>query len=230
MAPKSDFSGFPRGAPDFLTRLGENNSKAWFDRHRGEYEALILAPAREAVGAIGARLKRLVRGIHAEPRVNGSIMRINRDTRFSKNKAPYKDYLGLWFWEGEGPSRACPGFYLGLGGKTLTIGAGMHQFGPDHLARYRQAVVDPRRGAALRKFADGIGGADTLGGRHYKRVPRGFDPDHPNADLLLHNGITAGRTPSLPDELFGPGAAEFAAQTFANYAPLHRWLVAALEP
>lgn len=229
MAETTEFSGFPRGAPGFLARLAENNAKPWFDRHRGEFEELLLAPARAAVAALGARLKTHAPGIRAEPRINGSIMRINRDTRFAKNKAPYKDYLGLWFWEGEGPSRACPGFYFGFGAKSLTIGAGMHRFGPDHLARYRPAVVDPDHGPALGRIVDALS-AGELGGRHYKRVPRGFDPDHRNAALLLHNGLTAGRTEALPEALFGPGAAEYCAAAFSRYAPLHRWLVGALAP
>ena len=64
-----------------------------------------MAPA----GAVRECLPRLGPGIHAEPRVRGSIFAINRDIRFSNDKSPYKPYLDLWFWQGDGPSRERPG-------------------------------------------------------------------------------------------------------------------------
>ena len=64
-----------------------------------------MQPARELVLGIGERLRELGDDLHAEPRVHGSILAINRDTRFSKDKAPYKTHLDLWFWHGDGPSR-----------------------------------------------------------------------------------------------------------------------------
>jgi uncharacterized protein (TIGR02453 family) len=104
------FEGFPPEGLAFLAGLAEHNEKAWFDAHRAEYERGLLEPARDFVDAIGPELEAVHPGIHADPRVNGSIMRINRDTRFSKDKRPYKTHLDLWFWEGEGPSRMRPGF------------------------------------------------------------------------------------------------------------------------
>ena len=225
--PSAEFGGFPNGAPEFLAQLAANNSKAWFDANRARYDRLLAGPAKECVGAIGELLRRHVPDIHAEPR---SIMRINRDIRFAKDKRPYKDWLGLWFWEGDGSSRTCPGFYLGLDPKTLTLGAGMHQFDADALTRYRQAVVDPRHGKSLRKALKSIAvdGAFPLGGQRYKRVPRGFDGDHPNAALLLHGGLYAGRTEPHPAALFTPGVAGYCVDVFAKVAPLHRWLVTAM--
>lgn len=228
--PSAEFVGFPKGAPKFLAQLAANNNKAWFDENRTQYERLLAGPAKECVAAIGDLLRRHVRDIHAEPRVNGSIMRLNRDTRFAKDKTPYKDWLGLWFWEGGGPSRTCPGFFFALGAKTLTLGAGMHQFDADGLARYRKAAVDPRLGKSLQTALKSIAAnrAFPLGGQRYKRVPRGFDGDHPNAALLLHAGLYAGRTEPHPAALFAPNAAAFCVDVFARVAPLHRWLVTAL--
>src|SRR5438067_399991 len=92
------FVGFDRGAVDFLANLMLHNSREWFQAHRAEYDQLVLEPARELVSEMGQVLKKIGSDIHAEPKVHGSIMAINRDTRFSADKTPYKTYLDLWFW------------------------------------------------------------------------------------------------------------------------------------
>ncbi len=87
-ATPSKFSGFDPGLLAFLRDLGKNNDKKWFDAHRSEYESLYLEPAKRFVEAIGPGLAKISRELRAEPRVNGAIMRINRDTRFSNDKTP----------------------------------------------------------------------------------------------------------------------------------------------
>ena len=76
-------------------------------------------------------------------------MRINRDIRFSKDKSPYKDHLDLWFWSGDRKGWDCSGFFFRLTPARLMLGAGIHGFAPPTLARYRSAVLDPKRGEAL---------------------------------------------------------------------------------
>jgi uncharacterized protein (TIGR02453 family) len=95
------FGGFPPETISFLRELRDHNRKDWFDAHLDDYEAFWVAPARAFVVAAGQQLAELAPGIRAEPRVLGSILRINRDTRFSRDQRPYKDHLDFWFWEGE---------------------------------------------------------------------------------------------------------------------------------
>ena len=94
------FSGFPRETARFLADLAKNNEKAWFDAHRGDYDQFYVAPALAFVAAIGPRLQKISPTVAFEPRINGSLFRINRDVRFSKDKRPYKDHIDLWFWHG----------------------------------------------------------------------------------------------------------------------------------
>src|ERR671930_1047502 len=91
-------------ALDFLRRLEAHNEREWFHAHRDEYDILLLEPARDFVEAFGALSERLGEGVDADPRVGRSIMRINRDTRFSRDKRPYKTHLALGFPKGPGPS------------------------------------------------------------------------------------------------------------------------------
>lgn len=224
------FDGFPRGATTFLKGLAKNNSKAWFDEHRDQYDNELMEPAKRFVEAIGPKLAKFAPGIHAEPKVNGSIMRINRDTRFSKDKTPYKHYLGLWFWQGSGKSRECPGFYFGLSGDELTLGGGMHMFGPKQLTAYRKAVADTKKGGELRKAIKATAKVKglTLHGEHYKKVPRGFDADHPNADLLKHNALYFGVTTKVPAALHTAKGVDHCADFYKKIWPLQKWVVSAI--
>jgi uncharacterized protein (TIGR02453 family) len=219
------FDGFQPAALRFLRELAEHNDREWFEAHRAEYESLLLEPARDFVEAMGPALATLRDDLNADPRVNGSIFRINRDTRFSRDKRPYKAHLDLWFWQGEGPSRARPGFGLRLTPERLGLGIGKHHFEPELLARYREAVVDPRRGADLEAA---VGRAEAagyeLGTPRYKRVPAGFDSTHPRADLLRRDGLFAGVELGHPPELHSSALPGFCAVRFADAAPLVDWL------
>lgn len=217
------FAGFSREAVSFLADLGRNNRRDWFHAHREEYETLLLEPARDFVEAMGDELGP---EFNADPRVGGSIMRIARDTRFSRDKRPYKDHLDLWFWHGDGPSRERPGLWFRLTPNGLVLGAGKHRFERELLARYRDAVVDADRGSALRQALTEVkrAGAD-VGGRHYKRVPAGFDPEHERADLLLHHGLYAGFELPLPRETQTARFPSFCAVRYRKMLPLVNWLV-----
>src|SRR5919202_2803313 len=128
-------------------------------------------------------------------------MRINRDTRFSYDKRPYKDHLDLWLWQGEAPSRERPGYWFRLTAERLILGAGMHRFERPALERYREAVAAPSRGAALERAAGAVAEAGyELGGRDYKRIPAGYDVPPERTDLLLHGGLYAGLETAVPDE------------------------------
>ena len=219
------FEGFPLAALRFLRELGENNTREWFHAHRDDYETLLLEPARDFVVAMGDELRAIGADVHADPRVNGSIFRINRDTRFSKDKRPYKDHLDLWFWEGEGPSRRRPGYWFRLAPERLVLGAGRHHF-QDLLPRYRDAVADEERGEALRRAVETIRSAGyEVGGRHYKRVPSGYDVPADREDLLLHDGLYAYADLAIPPEAHTPAFPRFCAERWRDLKPVQDWLV-----
>lgn len=223
-----ELTGFPRRSVTFLGRLAENNNTAWFDAHRAEYEKYLLTPAKRFVAAMGELLPSISEEIRAEPKVNGSIFRINRDTRFSRDKTPYKAHLDLWFWDGSGTgrSRERPGFFFRLSASSLVLGAGMHVFEAPLLEAYRSEVAEPRKGKALRELLDRVTAAGyDLGGSHYKRVPRGHDPGHAHADLLRHNGLYVGREVPHPVSLSTPAFPAYCLVRFQDMAPVLDWLV-----
>ena len=101
----------------------------------------------------------------------------------------------------------------------------MHRFFPELLVSYRDAVVDPIRGGALVGAVQTAGesGAE-IGGRHYKRVPRGYDAAHSNAELLMHNGLFAGAETPLPAEFGTPQFIDHCLERWQPLAPLQTWL------
>jgi uncharacterized protein (TIGR02453 family) len=220
------FEGFRRELIDFLTDLGKNNNREWFQAHRREYDGYLVEPAREFVMAMGDCLKELDRGIHAEPCIRGSIFAINRDIRFSKDETPYKTYLDLWFWQGDGPSRERPGYFFRLSPETLVLGAGMHVLSDPVLERFRQAVLDPVSSAGQEASAaalqrEGI----ELGGQSYKRVPAGLPPDHPRGQWLRHSGLFAAVEQPVPPQVFSNQLVGLCLQHYQRVAPVQRWLV-----
>lgn len=221
------FNGFFKDTVQFFNRLKKHNEKDWFQSHKEDYESYVLTPARSFVAVMGERLKKISPDIKAVPKINKSLFRINRDTRFSPDKSPYKTHMGIFFWEGVRPRMECSGFYCHLEPPNLMIGVGIYMFPKQEMYRFRKAVVDPESGERLSRALTSISRLEgyEIGGRHYKRVPSGFDSHHPHADLLLHNGLYAGKTIPIPDEFYSSELINFCWKNFKALAPLHRWLV-----
>jgi len=221
----SSFPGFPEETVTFLTDLAKNNKKVWFDAHRADYDKYLMEPARAFTEALGERLTAIAPGIIAEPRVNGSIFRIFRDTRFSKDKTPYKTHLGIFCWEGEGTKKECPGFYFHLDPPNLMLGGGIHIFSKPLLKEFRRSVVHPQHGHDLAVVATGVSKMFEIGGRHYKKVPAGYDKDSPYAQFLLFNGLTARMEEPIPAALYGPDFVDHCFEVFQKMLPIHSWLL-----
>lgn len=222
---RSVFSGIPKGTLKFLSELSRNNEKVWFDAHREQYEAFFVEPAKALVTALAAPLKKLDPQIHAEPRVNGSILRINRDVRFSRDKTPYKDHLDLWFWSGAKKGWDNSGFFFRMTDTKLLLGAGLHGFVPPVLARYREHVLDKKRGAELEKVAATLAKRGyKLGGETYKKTPKGIVADHPRAALLKHSGLYSAWEGKHPKELSSAAFVGFVIARYKELLPLHQWL------
>ena len=222
------FSGFPTHTIDFLHDLSANNDKTWFDANRDRYEAFWVEPAKAFVKTAGKALHDIA-DVSYEPRINGSIWRINRDVRFSKDKTPYKETLDMSFWVGD-RKNAVSGFYLRISPDTVGIGAGAHGFDKDRLQAFRRSVSDPRTGGSL---VEAITAVEALGygvkGEHYKRAPAGFDVDDPQRERLLRfSALWTGEDRPHPPELFGPGFIDHAVDQWRLQLPLHEWLVSHL--
>jgi uncharacterized protein (TIGR02453 family) len=219
-------NNFPFEAVRFLSKLKRNNNREWFESHREEFNNSLFEPAQEFVIVLGELLRTIVPDIIAIPKTDKSIFRLHRDVRFSKNKLPYKTNLGLYFWEGERKKMECSGFYFHVEPEYFFLGAGQYMFTDEQLKKYRGVVYDPDKAKELdsivRKLKKkGFG----IGGKTYKKVPRGFDPEYPHAEYLLYFGIYAFEEKKDLKILTKENPAKFAFQKFKAMLPLHQWLV-----
>lgn len=202
-----EFTGFPRAAITFLEDLERHNDRDWFKANRARYDEHLVAPAL-ALGKDLARFGPV------------KLFRPYNDARFHQ-RPPLKEHIGIPFGMG-----AATGYYVELSLDGLLVAAGMYRTQPDQVARLREGVVDGRKGAALRRALTRArkGGLD-LGEADLKRVPRGFDADHPRADLLRHRRLVLSRREvELPAWLHEPQAAERIAAWFDAATPTVTWL------
>ena len=223
------FSGFPAAGMQFLADLAGNNNKEWFTAHKEQYVSQLQAPALAFISELGERLRPTFPRLQADLRANGagSLMRIYRDVRFSKDKTPYNTHVTALLWEGQGKKNMNPAMGFRLTAENMMLMLGMYGFPKDKLARFREAIDDEALGRELRGILDHIQTMPgyQLGGEHYKNVPRGFDRDHPRADLLRFNGLHVFPPPIPAAEVQSPTLIDICATHFESLAPLHHWLV-----
>ena len=221
------FPGFPRGLVPFFEELRLHNDRAWFEANRARYERDVLEPSKHFVLALGERLLPFAPGVQADPRVNRSLFRLQRDTRFSNDKTPYKTNLGLWLWEGVGPRMACSGFYLHVEPGRLMLGVGLYQFPDATLEAFRASVLSDVYGPALDEAAASVraAGPYVIDGRAWKRVPRGYDKTHPRADWLTFGGLYAGWDAPISEAFHEPGFVDLCVTHYRAMLPLHAWLL-----
>ena len=211
---------------DFLRDLEQNNEKTWFEDNRARYENALKTPALDLIAALSEPMSALSPALRAEPRLNGSLRRINRDARFSKDKTPYSPRLHLVFWHGDHPNRS-PGMHFVLHADGVGYGAGQWAIEPDRLAALRNKVIDPSTGAAFEaalSSAEAVG--CQLGEPALKRIPKGFDADAPRADYLRYKGFVA-RThdeKASPKAVIGEQALEWMMTQTRACLPLLAWL------
>jgi uncharacterized protein (TIGR02453 family) len=147
--------------------------------------------------------------------------------RFSKDKTPYKTNLALWFPVGAGGGKfENPGYYFSLDAYHLLLGVGIHSFSGPLLKAYRDAVVDPELGPALAEvIATSVENGYRLGEKHYKRVPQGYDPAHPRAELLQYGGMTAGMEETVPAAVYSAELVDRCFKVYQDLAPIVDWFL-----
>jgi uncharacterized protein (TIGR02453 family) len=223
------FKGFPPEGLQFLEDLKENNNRDWFQARKSVYTERVLGPAQDFVIALGERLQSVSQGIQygTDASGRGSIFRIYRDLRFSKDKTPYNTNVRLFFWEGSRRKMENPGFFLRIEPEGCKVYAGHYHFSKPFLEAYREAVIDEELGPGLERALQEVteAGDYEMGGERYKRVPRGYDSEHERVELLLYKGMYAEAPEIERGVLTRPGLVDVCLEHCRNMAPLHRWLV-----
>jgi uncharacterized protein (TIGR02453 family) len=177
------FAGFPPEGMTFLRGLKKHNTREWFQPRKETYEEKVKGPMLELVTALMQRLADFAPDYVADP--NKAIYRIYRDTRFSKDKTPYKTHIAAIFKHRDLEKHSGAGFYFSVAPEEIEVGGGVYMPMPEHLLAIRNYLAENheefRRIAAARDVRRLFG---EVTGDSLSRVPKGFAADHPAADLL----------------------------------------------
>ena len=213
---------------EFLAELSMNNNREWFQTNKVRYERDVRNPLLQFVADFGERLRAISPHMVADPRpTGGSMFRIYRDVRFSKDKSPYKTNAGAHFRHEVGREVHGPGFYLHLQPGMSFGGAGIWMPNSATLGKIRGAIVE-NPGRWERIVGDeAFESRFNLEGDSLKRAPRGIDPDHPLIEYLKLKSFAAG-TSFDEDDVISPGFIDIYADACRTAAPFSEFLTRAV--
>lgn len=224
-----EFQRFEPTIFQFLEELNDNNNRPWFQEHKPRYESDVLEPSLAFIRAFASRLKKISPFFTAEDRrVAGSLMRVYRDTRFAKDKTPYKTNVGIQFRHEMGRDVHAPGFYVHVSPGECFLGIGAWRPDSESLRMIRQAIVERpdrwRRATRSKRFRECF----ELSGDSLKRPPRDFPADHPLVEDLKRKDFV-GLCDLEESDVLDARFIDNVAATFAGGRPMMRFLCEALH-
>ena len=226
MAPR--YASFDPETLSFLEELAANNNREWFKENKGRYEEQVLDVALRFIQSMQGPLHELAPRFVAMPtRVGGSLMRVYRDTRFSKNKTPYKTNIGIQFRHEQAKDVHSPGYYVHIDPEQVFLGVGMWRPDSEPLLGIRERIAarpaEWQRAVGERSFKRHF----DLGGEVLKRPPRGFDSEHECIDDIKRKSFIAVRNLEV-GECLKPRFQRTVESTFRMAEPFMRFLCKAV--
>ncbi|AZG72687.1 DUF2461 domain-containing protein [Shewanella livingstonensis] len=213
---------------DFLNSLAANNDREWFKANQQQYEDQVRTPALQFIEAMqGPVLALSPRFIAVAKKVGGSLMRPQRDSRFSKNKTPYKTNVGIQFKHFQAKDVHAPGFYVHIANDECFIAAGIWHPESKALNAIRQCI-DENPNAYQKALGQLKQAGFELTGDCLSRPPRGFDKNHPMIDELKRKDFIAIK-PISPQQICQADFVEFCAQEYLHTSALMAYLCFALD-
>lgn len=220
---------FTQSTFDFLSTLAANNNRDWFQENRSNYEDKVRTPALNFITDIGDDLAIISPHFLALPKkMGGSLMRVNRDIRFGKDKRPYKTNIGIQFRHELGKDVHAPGFYLHIENGDCFVGAGIWR--PDALAlgKIRDAIIEKSEHWIAARDDKAFNKYFVLEGSALKNGPRGYPKDHPLLDDLKRKDFIA-IAPITKKIVVSKNLIPDAINYFNQATPLMRYLCNALN-
>ena len=213
----------------FLDDLRAHNDRAWFHANKARWEEAALEPALVFIEDFAPRLEGISQHFRADPRASGgSLFRIQRDTRFAKDKSPYKTNLGIHFRHNAGKDAHAPGFYLHLERGAVFVGCGIWRPDGPATQKIREAIVEDPDGWLAATRGPEVAARLRLDGESLKRPPTGFDPAHPLLEDLKRKDFI-GMTNLADAAVTADGFIDEVEAIYRAGAPLQRFLCRALD-
>jgi len=178
------FGGFPTEGIDFLKRLKHNNNRPWFDKHKQEYESYVKLPMQSLIATLQPHFLKFAPEFDVNPQK--ALFRIYRDIRFSSDKTPYKTHAAAHFvLRGKPKGVEGSGYYLQIEPGQVFLGGGIYMPDGDQLKNIRRSIdANADQFLSILRSKRFIATFKKLEGEKLKRVPKGFEADHPMAEWL----------------------------------------------
>ena len=220
---------FTKQTLTFLSSLAENNTREWFEEHKQEYEDYVREPALDFISDMSEELPAISNHFRAIPRkVGGSLMRVQRNLRFSRDKTPYKNNIGIQFRHVVGKDIHAPGYYVHIAPDECFVGVGLWHPEADVLFKIREGIL--KNGDAWVAARD-----DKIFRRHFSlegdmltNAPRGYAKDHPLVEDLKRKDFIGLAALSKP-EVTSANFRALVVERFKQAGPYMRFLCGAVE-
>ena len=225
----AEFRGFPADLYRFFRDLEKNNNRAWFQDSKDRFTQSVVQPMSEFIEAMQPRLEAISAHFIADPRPHGgSMFRIYRDTRFSRDKIPYKTHAACQFRHSAGKDAHAPGFYVHLAPDEVFFGGGIWRPPAPQLNRIRDFIADNARSWARIKNARKVADAGGIQGDALQRPPRGFDAEHVHIEDLKRKSFYV-MVAAEPAAAMHADFVDRVSEACNRAAPLNRFICDALE-
>lgn len=214
----------------FLADLTQNNDRDWFAANKHRYESFVREPALELIRRLSPPIITKVSKYFApsDKKVGGSLMRIHRDVRFSRDKSPYRTNVGIHIRHIGGKDVHGPGLYVHIDLDECFVGVGSWRPDADSLKQIRKRIVDEPKKWKTARDDKTFRNYFELDGESLVRMPRGFDEDHPFADDIKRKDHTASTALSFEDAL-GDNLVDYCAERFTAARPYLAFLTRAVK-
>jgi uncharacterized protein (TIGR02453 family) len=178
------FKGFPKEGIEFFRHLKRNNNRTWFEKHKYRFESDVKYPMQCLIASLQPYFESFAPEFDVNPK--RSLFRIYRDIRFSKDKTPYKTHAAAHFvLRGKPKGTEGSGYYVHVEPGEVYVGGGIYMPGGDQLKKIRRAISDQRKEfLAIVKDKDFVKLFGTIEGERLKRIPQGYEEDHPMSEWL----------------------------------------------
>ena len=204
----AEFTGFPSQALDFYDDLEVDNTRTFWDKHKGTYEYSVKRPMVALCAALGEEFG------------EAKIFRPFRDVRFAKDKTPYKTAQGAFVEVGP-----ATGWYVEISARGVRTGAGFYDASGSRIAHIRAAIDDDRRGNDLAQIIKKLeANGWVIGGHVLKTAPRGYDLSHPRIELLRHKSLTIGHDYGFEPIIHTPELLEAVRDDWRTLHPCVEWV------
>jgi len=219
------FNGFSKKGIEFLKELEHNNTKVWFEDNRHIWQQYINEPNIDFIEDMGETLQILVPTIKAQAKVSGSLFKIYRDVRFSKDKTPMKSKIGLLFWQGLGHRIQSSSFYMHYDKDEYFIASGIRNFKPELLKTYREYIKVEKHRVELHNIIEDLKEKDYMFPEpKFKRLPQGFPKDCKYGYLSLYGAMFSYKSYQIDDIFFSQEILDHAFKIYDDMNKLQNWV------